>query len=232
MAHPMPTGAASLTQGLGNAAYFHTSYSAQQLGTDILFGGVTGGVIGGATAAIKGNNLWTGLAKGPRPPPGTLPGHGSVEAPPSPATGELGGGKVEILDPGSRSLRPSIQAGPATIDGTDLTIGSSYESFKPNVPVSGGDGGMLSLASGVLNKHHVLPQQFRLWFSQRGIANIDDYTIRITENTHKYGVHGKGMQKLPGKWNSEWAEFIRNNPNAEPSHIFHQAENMLHRWNF
>lgn len=54
------TAIASPIQGLGNMAYFGDKYSFKQWGRDILLGGVTGGVIGGATAYFKGNNIWLG----------------------------------------------------------------------------------------------------------------------------------------------------------------------------
>ena len=81
-------------------------------------------------------------------------------------------------------------------------------------------------------KHHVLPQKFRPWFVSRGVTNIDDYTVRISRNTHLRGVHGKGIpsDKLPGKWNDEWEGFIFQNTNASPSEIFNFAEGLLKRY--
>ncbi|WP_439648971.1 hypothetical protein [Desertivirga xinjiangensis] len=32
---------------------------------------------------------------------------------------------------------------------------------------------------------------------------------------------------MPGKWNKMWEKFIRANPNAISSELFHQAEGML-----
>ena len=50
-------------RGLGNAAYFHDSYSLKDYGTGIITGGVVGGAFGGASALLKGANFWNG---GPR----------------------------------------------------------------------------------------------------------------------------------------------------------------------
>ncbi len=92
-------------------------------------------------------------------------------------------------------------------------------------------GEQLLLRVGQLFKHHVLPQQFRKWFAQRGISNIDDYTVQIGQSTHLKGVHGKGLgTQLPGNWNKQWADFIKANPNASPSEIFHYAEGLLKRY--
>ncbi len=81
-----------------------------------------------------------------------------------------------------------------------------------------------------LHKHHILPQKYRYWFKNRGISNIDDYTIRISQPTHSRGVHGRGLGKMPGRWNQHWANFIKNNPNATPSEIFHYAEGLMQRY--
>lgn len=92
-------------------------------------------------------------------------------------------------------------------------------------------GGQLLLTAGKLHRHHVLPQQFRKWFAQRGISNIDDYAIQISQSTHLKGVHGKGLgAQLPGEWNKQWIDFIKANPNASPSEIFHHAEGLLKRY--
>jgi RHS repeat-associated protein len=79
----------------------------------------------------------------------------------------------------------------------------------------------------VLHRHHVLPQQFRKWFRERGIKNIDDYTVEIAEGTHLKGVHGKGLGDMPGNWNARWEAFIRDNPFATPSEIMKHAEDLL-----
>ena len=92
-------------------------------------------------------------------------------------------------------------------------------------------GKQLLLTGGKLHKHHVLPQQYRKWFAQRGISNIDDYAIQIGQSTHLKGVHGKGLgAHLPGGWNKQWGDFIKANPNASPSEIFHHAEGLLKRY--
>jgi hypothetical protein len=42
------------------------------------------------------------------------------------------------------------------------------------------------------------------------------------------GIHGRGLgPKLPGRWNKEWADFIKANPNAT---IFYHAEGLLKRY--
>lgn len=91
--------------------------------------------------------------------------------------------------------------------------------------------GKLLLTAGKLHKHHILPQKFRTWFAQKGIRNIDDYTIPVSSQTHLKGLHGKGLDSFtPGKWNDAWSEFISKFPNATPSEIFYHAETLLHRY--
>jgi hypothetical protein len=78
-----------------------------------------------------------------------------------------------------------------------------------------------------VHNHHVFPQQFRKWFSSRGISNIDDYAVSLSSQTHLKGVHGSGLGNLQGRWNQGWSTFIKNNPNATPSEIFYQGESLL-----
>lgn len=85
---------------------------------------------------------------------------------------------------------------------------------------------LLLQAPANIQRHHILPQEFKGWFKSRGITNIDDYTIEISSQTHLKGVHGRGLGNLPGRWNQKWADFIRTNPNVSPSEIFNQAEGM------
>ena len=60
--------AGSPIQGIGNAVAFGDEYSLKQWGTDILIGGVAGGVISGAIAGFKGQNLWWGNTVRPSVP--------------------------------------------------------------------------------------------------------------------------------------------------------------------
>ncbi len=76
------------------------------------------------------------------------------------------------------------------------------------------------LEAGKLAKHHLFPQQFRKFFSSRGI-NIDQFTVTLGHNTsHLKGVHGKGLGNMPGGWNKRWADFIEANPNATAKDIY------------
>ncbi|MCB9222098.1 MAG: DUF2380 domain-containing protein [Ignavibacteria bacterium] len=89
---------------------------------------------------------------------------------------------------------------------------------------------LLISAPANMHKHHIFPQQFRNWFAERGITNIDDFTVLLSRRGHLKGVHGKGLGNMPGNWNLEWSKFIESNPMAEPTEIFYQAEGMLQRF--
>jgi hypothetical protein len=80
---------------------------------------------------------------------------------------------------------------------------------------------LITAGKKTLHKHHIMPQQFRKWFAERGISNIDDFTVPISSKTHGT-LHGKA-----GRWNQRWSEFINENPAATPSEIFYHAESLL-----
>jgi len=79
-----------------------------------------------------------------------------------------------------------------------------------------------------IHKHHIFPKAkgFQKFWRKAGI-HIDDYTVQIEQTTHLRGVHGKGMGKLPGKWNSAWKNFFTSSPNASAKQIFQQAGRMM-----
>ena len=91
------------------------------------------------------------------------------------------------------------------------------------------DSSRLLTGSENLAQHHVFPQQFRGWFSQQGVNNIDDFTVTVDQNvTHLRAIHGGGnMGQMPGAWNAEWSDFIQNNPNASPLQIYQQGGRMM-----
>jgi hypothetical protein len=82
-----------------------------------------------------------------------------------------------------------------------------------------------------LHKHHLLPQQFRQWFANRGI-DIEKYKIYLDETTHLRGVHGRGIVSghpdFPGRWNKRWEEFINANRNLkDKKRIYQELGSMM-----
>ncbi|NRD51902.1 DUF2380 domain-containing protein [Corallococcus sp. AB030] len=59
-------------------------------------------------------------------------------------------------------------------------------------------------------KHHVLPQEHREWFEQRGFRgdmDIDQFCVRL-EQAHHEAIHGGGNWKLGRTWPGEWNRLI------------------------
>ena len=59
-------------------------------------------------------------------------------------------------------------------------------------------------------KHHVLPQEHREWFEQRGFTgdmDIDQLCVRL-EQAHHEAIHGGGNWKLGRTWPGEWNRMI------------------------
>ncbi|RKH55674.1 DUF2380 domain-containing protein [Corallococcus llansteffanensis] len=59
-------------------------------------------------------------------------------------------------------------------------------------------------------KHHVLPQEHREWFEQRGFKgamDIDQFCVRL-ERAHHEAIHGGGDWKLGRMWPGEWNRMI------------------------
>jgi hypothetical protein len=66
--------------------------------------------------------------------------------------------------------------------------------------------------------HHVLPQEERLWYMERGFRgeySIDQFTVELEEATHQ-AIHGGGNWRLGRTWPGEWNTMImRHLRNAE-----------------
>ncbi|WP_375755754.1 DUF2380 domain-containing protein [Corallococcus exercitus] len=59
-------------------------------------------------------------------------------------------------------------------------------------------------------KHHVLPQEHREWFEQRGFKgdlDIDQFCVRMERADHE-AIHGGGNWKLGRMWPGEWNQLI------------------------
>ncbi|MFP2934563.1 DUF2380 domain-containing protein, partial [Pyxidicoccus sp. 3LG] len=59
-------------------------------------------------------------------------------------------------------------------------------------------------------KHHVMPQEHRAWFEQRGFKgdmDIDNFCVRL-ERAHHEAIHGGGNWRLGRTWPGEWNQLI------------------------
>ncbi|WP_244238394.1 DUF2380 domain-containing protein [Corallococcus terminator] len=68
-------------------------------------------------------------------------------------------------------------------------------------------------------KHHVLPQEHREWFEQRGFKgpmDIDQFCVRMEKAQHE-AVHGGGDWRLGRMWAGEWNRMIMKTLRAAES---------------
>lgn len=75
-------------------------------------------------------------------------------------------------------------------------------------------------------KHHVFPQEFKTWFTLKGV-NIHSWTIVIEKSIHEK-IHAG---RMGGPWNAEWRSYINQNlhsANVQSIHLF--ATQMLFRF--
>ncbi len=59
-------------------------------------------------------------------------------------------------------------------------------------------------------RHHVLPQEQRRWFEQRGFTgemDIDEFCVKLEQSRHE-AIHGGGDWKLGRTWPGEWNRMI------------------------
>ncbi|MGZ3459540.1 MAG: DUF2380 domain-containing protein, partial [Archangium sp.] len=58
--------------------------------------------------------------------------------------------------------------------------------------------------------HHVMPEEFREWFEQRGFTDemdINKFCVKL-EQAHHQAIHGGGNWKLGREWSGEWNRMI------------------------
>jgi len=115
--------------------------------------------------------------------------------------------------------------------GAPDTSNSFWDSVKDIF--SGGDkplNNQPGLPPAKTHQHHLFPQKYREFFSKLGI-DIDKHAVTLGEKTHLEGVHGKGLGNMPGKWNQQWGDFIKNNPNATSKDAYQQLGKMMDSFN-
>lgn len=67
--------------------------------------------------------------------------------------------------------------------------------------------------------HHLLVQQLRRWFSQRGV-DIDQFTVKLSSDEHRL-IHNEY------NWNKLWKDFRMKNPNASPDEIISKMNEFM-----
>jgi hypothetical protein len=135
-------------------------------------------------------------------------------------------GPVDGVAAGAKIGTRMAKAGAKVADAGRPFVGETAAAGKLIAPAARSAGnlaGPLKFAD-----HHIFPQQFRDFFSSRGI-DIHQFTITVeAQLTHLKGIHGNGnLGQFPGRWNSLWKSFIDKNPNASQKEIFQFAGKML-----
>jgi hypothetical protein len=126
----------------------------------------------------------------------------------------------------------ATEAGASYVGGKALKFAGKFGSkvinaVKGKIPTPKADP---LLAAPKMADHHIFPQQFKKFFEQKGI-DIEQHTISITTRTHLKAVHGKGLELRPGRWNSQWSEFIKISPDASTKEVYQFAGKLLDDYN-
>lgn len=76
-------------------------------------------------------------------------------------------------------------------------------------------------------KHHIFPQAYRRWFTDRGV-DIDEYVIPLEVEKHR-SIH-RGANG--GPWNAAWAQFINQHILKPPSKekIYRHAGQLIYEF--
>jgi RHS repeat-associated protein len=78
----------------------------------------------------------------------------------------------------------------------------------------------------VLERHHLLPKEFKNWFKDRGL-NVEDFVMVIGRSMHRYKPNGLHTGLNGDNWNAVWRAFKENNPTATRQEIIDQMLRML-----
>jgi len=85
-----------------------------------------------------------------------------------------------------------------------------------------------NLARGAVERHHLLPQEFRAIFESLGL-DIEKHTMKLSASAHRrnpYGLHTKGG----GNWNKVWREFLENPENRTQERVLQQLDKMMEKF--
>ncbi|NOJ91949.1 DUF2380 domain-containing protein [Corallococcus coralloides] len=169
------------------------------------------------------STLKLSLPRVPPPAPATL-GMGLVMG----SGGVMVGSRLVVSAEWVEMMRRLVQAGvisvPAVsaavlIQGGQVTMAQAHQDLPKGVRDALGDSpevrgmqvtGRAGAGMADAPKHHVLPQEHREWFEQRGFKgdmDIDQFCVRL-EQAHHEAIHGGGNWKLGRMWPGEWNRMI------------------------
>ncbi|MFB1483359.1 DUF2380 domain-containing protein [Corallococcus sp. RDP092CA] len=142
--------------------------------------------------------------------------------------GVMAGSRLVVSAEWVELMRRLVQAGvisvPAVgaavlIHGGQVTMAQAHQDLPKGVRDALGDSpevrgmqvtGRAGAGMSDAPKHHVLPQEHREWFEQRGFTgdmDIDQFCVRL-EQAHHEAIHGGGNWKLGRMWPGEWNRMI------------------------
>ncbi|WP_439328982.1 DUF2380 domain-containing protein [Corallococcus carmarthensis] len=142
--------------------------------------------------------------------------------------GVMVGSRIAVSAEWVEMMRRLVQAGvisvPAVsaavlIQGGQVMMAQAYQDLPKGVRDALGDGpevrgmhetGRAGAGMSDAPKHHVLPQEHREWFEQRGFKgamDIDQFCVRL-EQAHHEAIHGGGNWQLGRMWPGEWNRMI------------------------
>jgi RHS repeat-associated protein len=78
--------------------------------------------------------------------------------------------------------------------------------------------------TGIIEKHHLLPQQFKKQFKKAGL-DIEKYKILLDKADHR--LKPGGLHTGANNWNKQWADFFKRKPNATKDQILNQLNKMM-----
>ncbi|AFE05377.1 hypothetical protein COCOR_03674 [Corallococcus coralloides DSM 2259] len=142
--------------------------------------------------------------------------------------GVMAGSQIVVSAEWVEMMRRLVQAGvisvPAVgaavlIQGGQVTMAQAHQDLPKGVREALGDSpevrsmqvtGRAGAGMSDAPKHHVMPQEHREWFEQRGFKgdmDIDNFCVRL-EQAHHEAIHGGGNWKLGRTWPGEWNRLI------------------------
>ena len=77
--------------------------------------------------------------------------------------------------------------------------------------------------TGIIEQHHLLPQQFKKQFEKAGL-DIEKYKIPLDKADHR--LKPDGLHTGTNNWNKQWTDFFKQNPNVRQDQVLNQLDKM------
>ncbi|MBC7227548.1 MAG: DUF2380 domain-containing protein [Thermoflexales bacterium] len=84
-------------------------------------------------------------------------------------------------------------------------------------------------AEEVIERHHLLPQEFQRYFERAGLdIEAPEFIVELPRDAHR--LRPGGLNTGPENWNKLWRDFFRRNTNAGPEKILEHLDWMMRRF--